>query len=84
MSRKKRKYFSINSDDPIWSELSHELRGKDFRVPYTWREGGLLGFNDWKLLIKKNLVGKAVHIQKVKRINYSDILNPNSKSKIGL
>ncbi|MDI6841044.1 MAG: hypothetical protein QMD71_09410 [bacterium] len=68
-----RKYFSISTDDPLWTKLSRKLRGKNFRVPCSWRKGIFLSFNDWCLLVNRKLAGKVVYVHKIKKINYRQI-----------
>ncbi len=75
--KKLEKYISISSESPLWNKLSRDLRGKCFRVAYSWSDTGIIEQKDWEMLIKKNYVGKIIYVQKLKRIYYQDILKNN-------
>ena len=70
-----KRYISVGADKRVWLKLSPRLRGKEFRVPCGWREGGYLDYRDWKLLVKYGVVGKTVYVQKNKRIDYREIID---------
>ena len=69
------RYFAVRAGTPLWSELSSELRGREFRVPYRWWKECQLPLKDWKLLVKKGAAGKMAYVHKFERIDYKDFVN---------